>query len=84
MPTPLDIAQRAEVMATAAATQINAHERECARRYNEVASQFSDMREMLEEIKDNAEKRFRTAIGGILTIVGMGAVQILMKILHIG
>ena len=83
MVTPMEIAQRAEIMATAAQTRISSHELECARRYGEVASRFSGLEDKLDEIQDGVNKRFRTIVGGILTIIGTVAAQILLKLLHL-
>lgn len=84
MPTAFEMAQRAEVMATTANTRIGSHELECSRRYGEVASQFREIRESLDDMKEASNKRFRAQVGGILTILGMGLVQVVLKLWHVG
>ena len=83
MVTPMEVAQRAELMATAAQTRISSHELECARRYNEVAAQFSLFQDKLDEIKDNSNKRFRAIVGGILTIIGTAGTNLVVHLMRL-
>lgn len=84
MATAFEVAQRAEIMAAAAQTRIESHERECARRYTESGKQFDSLQDKLSEMQEAGNKRFRAQVGGILTILGMGLIQVLLKLMHVG
>jgi hypothetical protein len=62
MTDALPIANAALIKATEAMTQVNSHERECARRYHETAKEMTAIRQSLDLLViQNAEARGKAA-----------------------
>ncbi len=86
--TAVELAVEALVTAKSTKQQLDSHEAECTNRYRDVLMRLDRVSDKMDDWRDEADKRFRTQVYGIVgiivTVIGTQLAPALLKLLHMG